>query len=124
MSAFIDPLEGVWNDEMTLFTLDEEFDYQSNDLTIYSIPKGFVTDFASTPTSLKWLLPSIGLYGKAAVLHDFLYTSPHRVTKQKADHIFKEAMLVLGVPNWKAEIMYQAVKLFGQKAYNRGSKCH
>jgi hypothetical protein len=32
----------------------------------------FVTDLASVPRSLTWLVPRYGMYTKAAVLHDYL----------------------------------------------------
>lgn len=37
------------------------------------VPKGFITDFASVPRILHSVLPKTGKYGKAAVLHDYLY---------------------------------------------------
>ena len=37
------------------------------------VPVGFITDFASVPWVLWSWLPSWGKYGKAAIIHDFLY---------------------------------------------------
>jgi len=38
-----------------------------------TIPKGFVTDYASVPRYLWWLYPPVGGYDDAAVVHDYLY---------------------------------------------------
>lgn len=43
----------------------------SNDKVV--IPVGFITDFASVPFIFWWIFPPWGRYGKAAVLHDWLY---------------------------------------------------
>ena len=76
------------------------------------VPVGFVTDFASVPFVFWAILPSWGKYGKAAVLHDWLYHY-HIRTRKEADDIFLEAMLVSGTKPWKAKVMYRAVRLFG-----------
>ena len=85
---------------------------------IIIVPVGFVTDFASVPQFLWWWLPYWGKYGKAAVLHDFLYQSHccHlflKGTRKEADKIFYEAMIVGGTPQRRAYLMYLAVRLFG-----------
>lgn len=100
------------------------------------ISENFTTDFASVPRILWSLFPPYGKYGKAAIVHDWLYENKFIVTKyldfktrniftnslpvsrERADEIFLEAMLVLGVPKWKAKIMFYAVRLFGQKAWD------
>jgi len=87
----------------------------------YKIPKGFVTDFASVPRILWPILPPYGRYGKAAVLHDYLYRSG-AAERKEADLIFKEAMEVLGVAKWKKELLYLGVRLFGAKRYQQFRK--
>ena len=85
-------------------------DYPSDE--IITVPKGFITDFASVPDCLHWILPPNGKYGKAAVIHDYCYFSAC-YSKLKSDKIFLEGMEVLGVAKWKRDIMYYAVVLFG-----------
>ncbi len=103
--------------------LHESFTYHigskySRDKVI--VPKGFITDFASTPWFLWAWIPSWGKYGKAAVVHDRLYHT-HEVSRTMADLIFYEAMIVGGTPKWKAWLMYQGVHLFALLAWhNRG----
>ncbi len=76
------------------------------------VPKGFITDLASTPNFLWWWLPPFGKYTKAAVLHDFIYQT-HCKTRKEADEIFKEAMVIGGTPAWKVRLMYLGVRAFG-----------
>lgn len=80
------------------------------------VPDGFITDFASIPRIFWSILPPNGRYTKAAVIHDYLYQNAIH-SKEYADKVFHEAMLVLGVNRRTAWIMYQAVKLFGKGNY-------
>ncbi len=113
---------------------------------IIHVPIDFETDFASIPQllitivgiilaivgyvlGLLWLfilgivivfiivqLPKSGTYGKAAVVHDYLYQT-HVKTRKEADNIFREAMGVLKVKKWRIFLMYWAVRLFGWLAW-------
>lgn len=121
MSRFTTPLVGSWDDDMTTFTLRESFVYYVGELNSdekIEVPAGFETDFASVPRYFQWLLPSVGRYGKAAVLHDYLYYTGIG-TKAKADYIFYEAMGVLKVPKYIRNIMYYAVRKFGQGNFKK-----
>ncbi|GAI33030.1 unnamed protein product, partial [marine sediment metagenome] len=66
-------------------------------------------------------LPAWGKYGKAAVVHDYLYQTQTR-TRKFADDVFYEAMLVSGTKPWKAMAMYRAVRLFGWLAWKGNDK--
>ncbi len=90
-------------------------EYSGNKLTV---PAGFITDFASIPNPLRGLIPQWGLYGKAAVLHDYAYQT-HCMTRLEADNLFLEAMVVLDVPRWQRTIMWAAVRLFGWLAWHK-----
>tara|TARA_Y100000310_G_scaffold338319_2_gene427632 strand:+ start:325 stop:702 length:378 start_codon:yes stop_codon:yes gene_type:complete len=83
-----------------------------------NVPKGFVTDFASSPFFTWSIIPSWGRYGKAAVLHDFCYQTGWR-TRKDADNLFREAMDVLGVRKWRVFLMFWAVRLFARRAYGK-----
>jgi len=89
-------------------------DYPSDEIIV--VPKGFVTDFASTPTFLHWLIPPNGKYGKASVIHDYCYETAC-YPKLRSDQIFLEGMEVLEVPKWKRESMYYGVVVFGWGAW-------
>ena len=102
--------------------LDEEFEYyvgRKEDNDLIKVPKGFITDFASIP-KVVWSIIGhpAGQYGKAAVIHDYLYRNGLR-TRKKADDIFLEAMEVLGVGAIRRRVIYSAVRLFGCLAYKK-----
>jgi hypothetical protein len=77
---------------------------------------------------LAWLLavcigtifPFWSRYGKAAVLHDWLYQSKI-VSRAMADLIFKEAMTILKVPAWQITLMYAGVRVFGWLGYSKNN---
>ena len=83
------------------------------------IPENFVTDFASTPKLLYSFFPPIGIYNKAAIVHDYLYSKecPVSLERVKADKFFLQAMGVLQVPKWQRKLMYFAVRIFGKKHF-------
>lgn len=120
MSQFTSPLQLEYMDGRQ-WKLIRDFEYHVGTYPserIITAPPGFITNFASIPRVFWTILPPTGKYGKAAVIHDLLY-SVHALCKdrEEADQIFLEAMRVLGVPNFKACIMYQAVRTFGQSAW-------
>jgi len=85
---------------------------------VISVPADFITDFASIPRALWWLYPPTGQWGKAAVIHDYLYRTPsHQCTRKEADLIFVEAMAVLDVPRHRRAIMYRALRAFGARNF-------
>ena len=111
--------------------LVEPFEYYLGDLILWQervvVPVGFVTDGASIPP---FLWPVFGHpfedFGKSGVLHDFLYRSPliehHygdgrielvRVSRSRADSIFRESAKVLNLPAWKRAGAWAGVRLFG-----------
>jgi hypothetical protein len=96
----------------------------------YSVPLGFVTDFATVPRFLHWLVLPYGAYTRAAVLHDYLieerinHPDPRmRVTSRDTDGIFRRVMADLGVPWAKRWIMWAAVRVASlanpRRAYGR-----
>ena len=80
-----------------------------------AVPAGFITDFASVPRCLHWLIKPSDL-GKAAVIHDWLYKKG-LVSKRVADAIFHEAMVISGIPGWKRLLAFKAVVWFGHRAW-------
>jgi hypothetical protein len=119
MSSFTSPLITECLPDGRNFKLHSPFTYHVGNKysnLLIKVPKGFTTDFASTPSFLWWWLPPIGKYTKAAVLHDYLYQT-HECTRQFADRVFEEAMIVFNTPVWKARLMYYAIRLFGWLAW-------
>jgi len=74
-----------------------------------TVPTGFVTDFASSPQFIWPLVPPVGPYCEAAVVHDYLCGLPG-VSRFLADAIFREAMAKQGVPTWRRVLMYYFVR--------------
>jgi hypothetical protein len=106
------------------FKLLEPFEYHIGEYPvtdpkkIIRVPVGFNTNFASVPRIFWSILSPIDEYAKAAVIHDYLY-STGIVSKTEADNIFREAMEVLNTPKWKIVCVYWAVRLFGFFAWYR-----
>ena len=118
MSNFFTPLRLEYLDGRR-WQLLEPFGYRVDGARdSIRVPKGFVTDFASIPRWLWWLYPPTGRWGRAAVLHDWLYCKATRPRKA-CDDVFLEAMRVLGVPWHRRYLMFLAVRLFGGRAYHR-----
>jgi len=115
MSSFTDELIIKYLNGRS-FELVEPFKYYvgeelSNEVII--VPKGFKTDFASIPRVFWTIIGSpIGKYGKAAVIHDYLYYTK-RYPRKRADQIFYEAMGVLKVDQWRRRSMFMAVRIAG-----------
>lgn len=86
------------------------------------ISRGYLTDGASVPSMFQWLIPPIGRYAQAAVVHDKLcetltvFSEERKtmvsITRKLADEIFLEAMKVLKVPGWKRRLMFTAVSAY------------
>jgi hypothetical protein len=79
----------------------------------FVVPAGFLTDFASVPRVVVWLIPRFGRYTPAAVLHDWLVTegiSGGAVTSRDADGLFRRALRELGVPPARRWLMWCGVR--------------
>jgi Protein of unknown function (DUF1353) len=107
--------------------LTDDLAYQTNLLHgIFIAPRGFQTDLASIPRILWPIAPKVDLYDAAAVIHDAAYAHAlvtadgERVELVKvwADLIFREAILSCGVSEWRAHLMYLAVKRFGHPEHH------
>ena len=83
------------------------------------VPKGFVSDFASIPRPFRFFIPKLGLYNKAAVLHDHAYQR-WVLSRRQADLLFLDAMTDLKVKKWKRNAMYKFVRLFGWLSWRNG----
>ena len=82
------------------------------------IPKGFVTDFASVPRFFWRLLPPLGRYNLASLVHDFLYRTGD-CTRAQADMIFYDLMEYLGVSYPVRLVMWLGVRVGGGRVWAR-----
>ena len=96
-----------------VFRLETRFRYISS-FGIIEVPAGTETDGASVPNPFRGIFEPFAEYFGAAVIHDFLYSHDNdEFSRWESDIIFKEAMYNVGVPWYRRETIYQAVRIFG-----------
>lgn len=91
------------------------------------VPAGFKTDLASIPRPLWAILPPIGKYDAAAVIHDALYQwgslepqrAGHVVDRAQADAVLREAMTACRVRRTQRWAIYAGVRLGGAFTWRR-----
>lgn len=98
--------------------LNDFFVYISKKNGSIFVPKGFKTNFASVPKIFRNIVEPWGKHGKAAVVHDYLY-SKKLFERKKSDKIFLEIMEYCGVGWLKRHLMYRLVRLFGGGYYGK-----
>ena len=123
MSSFTSPLIVSVLPDGKHWRLERPFTYRIGSRysrTYVKVPRGFITDWASIPKFLFWLLPWWAKFNKAPVLHDWLYKTKRimgkPITRKEADDVFLEAMVV----QWRhhrfhnalARLEYIAVRVF------------
>jgi len=121
VNAFAEPLAVEILDEAregrVTARLLQAFDYwPASGGEAIAVPAGFITDFASVPHGFWNLEPPLGDAAKAAVVHDYLYATRGmggRYSRAQADGIFRDALAALGVPRWKRNLLWAAVRLGG-----------
>ena len=65
--------------------LQSALEYESNDGYVYTVGRGFITDYASIPKMLRaWIDQDSGYIREAAVLHDYFRFTP-RVDRRQGD---------------------------------------
>ena len=108
-------LEPISNGKAILL---EEYVYDINGYLI-RVPKSFITDGASVPKSLQWLYNPFGKYIKAAVIHDYLYSTYNNtgINRTLADKIFRHIMQETGVDKRTCRRFYAAVRCFGETSW-------
>ncbi len=83
---------------------------------VITVPAGFPTDLASTPR-IPIIYEACGnIAVRAAVVHDYLYTSG-RESRAVADAVLLEAAEVTGVSWWQRWMMWAGVRLGGRSHY-------
>ena len=76
---------------------------------------GFVTDLATVPKWIRWLLPPDGEYKESAVIHDWLlmkmYQGNPHITRAIASSTFRDSLVYQGIAPWKIITLYVGVRL-------------
>lgn len=104
------------DEEHRNWKLLDNLDYAGNQ-QVFSIPRGFVTNFASVPQIFWSMIAPWGRHMKPAVMHDYFYRTAI-VSRLDADRLFYRMMKQLGVSWWKRQVIYRAVRLFGATYYH------
>ncbi len=82
-----------------------------------TVPPGFVTDLTTIPRVFWSVLSPHARYAYPAIIHDYLYWF-QTCMREQADAVFKMAMEDLSVRSEKILIIYDAVRLAGEGAWN------
>lgn len=93
---------------------------------VFSLQKGFVTNFRSGGRIVDGFVDQIGDEKKALcyLVHDAIYTpcaalnGHHPLSRELGDELLREALKWAGMPSWKASLVYRSVKWFGGCAYD------
>ena len=101
-----------------LYDLDSPLIFDSDVAEcIITTKAGFVTDLASIPR-LPLVFVLLAKYAdKPGVTHDYLY-STGILPRAIADKVLREACLCVGVPAWKAAMIYWGVRIGGASHFN------
>lgn len=99
----------------------EDFDWYG-----ITVPKGFITDFASIPRAFWSILNPVGKIKPAALVHDFIYSKRGKLddrtlSRKDCDKIFLKIMKTVGLSWFKRTTAYNAVRVFGGFAWRSGA---
>jgi Protein of unknown function (DUF1353) len=99
--------------------LIEPLSYRIKDSNfVITVPAGFVTDYASVPGSLHSILGRHGKYGRAAIVHDYLYWD-QSCTRTQADKLLWLAMIESNVSTLQSNTIFWAVAGFGASSWEQ-----
>ena len=91
--------------------------------TIIIAPRGFITNFASIPSCLKWVIDDNDYrIRSASVTHDFLYSKESTylgMTRKQADKALKYNMKKLGASWVTRNLVYCSVRAAGFMHYKK-----
>lgn len=90
------------------------------DATVYCVPQGFETDFASVPRLPFAYLVAGNTSHEAAVIHDWMYMDGF--PRAYADSVFLAALKAEGINWWRRNLMWLAVRIAGSWAYDAKRK--
>lgn len=102
---------------VVLENMDFIIQLDHNSTTMIRVPRGFVTDLASTPRVIWSYYPPFGKYLTASILHDYLYWR-QVCNREQADKILYQTMRDAGVDQETQSRFYVALNLDGKKAWD------
>jgi hypothetical protein len=117
MSQFLSKLVLEAGDADGAWVVAQPFYYDSDVAKrVITVPRGFPTDLASTPRIPLVYEVAGNIATKAAVIHDYLYTSGQE-SRAVADAVLREAAELAGVSWWQRWTMYIGVRIGGASHY-------
>lgn len=102
---------------IVLQDMDFSIKLQNKQTATIRIPRGFVTDLASTPKVVWSFYPPFGKYLVASILHDYLYWR-QSCSREQADKILYQAMRDSGVEQSTQTRFFDILNTFGGQAWN------
>lgn len=111
----------IYTEDGHNIVLLKDYIYERKDGCIVPIPKGTLSDGASTPQIMWNQIPPFGSYWMAAVLHDCLYRHAN-AGKDFCDETLLDAMEFLNTPWVLAKAIYEGVHLAGESSYAEDMK--
>lgn len=90
-----------------------------------TVPKGFTTDFGSVPKIVRPFISNTGKFNESYVLHDYCYSKDYigpDFSKEDADCLLWLNLLDAGMNEIKANLVYDAVKVFGDSHWRKDDK--
>lgn len=118
MSGFLGRfiVELIQDDESGLWEHQQPFGFEDKDGNEYWVPIGHRTDFCSVPR-VPLAYEMLGNRArKAGSIHDDLY-GRGIVSRERADELLREMLVMDGIGPCEAEQFYLAVRLFGASHY-------
>ncbi len=109
---FLDSRLSVIQQDDKRWTLAHPLMFKTGDMFFF-VPVHYVTDFASVPRVVWWLVPRYGKYTAATVLHDWLITDllpTGHISSREVDRVFRTAMKDLGVSFARRWLMWAGVR--------------
>lgn len=101
--------------------------FDQSDAMLYVVPSGFGNDLASVPRVAWPAIDPTNDVAPAALVHDWLYASRGlvrpwlpKISRAKADAIFRRALVANDVSAGRALVMWSAVRVGGAKAWREG----
>lgn len=73
-------------------------------------PHQTVTDFASIPRMVRWLIAKFGAHARSAVFHDYLFQSGI-LTWSESNKVMLEIMKIDGVGFWTRQTIYRGLRI-------------
>jgi len=114
MSTFTGSLLTEWLPDGKNWKVLKSFEFHSGRAAsglFARVDEGFITDLASIPFGVRWLIPKAGKNAQAAVVNDEEATVP--ISRAMADSMMYQAMRALKVRGWRREMIYRGLQVGG-----------